>query len=89
MGFLAALTRHRNDKPVNSLAPDFLVLAPQQFSEFLHLTSAAICAEASAVFVPAFEMAKTNPTRVTAINADVDRARFVAVDVNSSRSSIC
>jgi hypothetical protein len=33
----------------------------QQFAEFLHLASAAICEEAGAGLVPPFEMAKANP----------------------------
>jgi hypothetical protein len=53
----------------------------QQFAEFLHLASAAICEEASAVLIPAFEMAIANPMRIATVCADVDAARFGAVGI--------
>jgi hypothetical protein len=56
-------------------------LVAQQSSASLHLASAAVSEEAGVVGVPLFEMAKTNPMRVAAAHADVDRARFWAVDV--------
>jgi hypothetical protein len=50
----------------------------QQFSESLHLASAAVSEEAGAVGVPLFEVAKANPMGIAAVHADVDRALFGA-----------
>ena len=60
---------------------------PQEVSEFLHLASAAICEEASADSVPAFEMAETNPIAVAAVHGDVNRALFVGIGSRSKREA--
>jgi len=54
-----------------------------QFAEFAHFAPAAVSEEAGAGFVPAVEMAKTNPMAIAAVHADVDRAGLEAVDITA------
>src|SRR5450755_4457410 len=51
----------------------------QQFAEFLHRASAAICEEASTSFAPPVVMTKTDPMTVPAVLADVNRAQSRSV----------
>jgi hypothetical protein len=53
-----------------------IALVAKQFAEFAHLASTTVSKEAGTGFVPAVEMAKTNPTAVAAVRADGDRAGF-------------
>jgi len=58
------------------------MLVLQQFSEFLHLARKPVREEAITLGVPQVEVIEANPVSVrVSVHADVDRARFEAVDI--------